>query len=222
MMGAMTPGVPLTPGMPGFMMRPALETPPVYPYLMSPGLAIHAPGVSSGFNPYLNTTPGAPVDLHAMAMAQHASPLPPTPHWSQPVRQRTRASSTSKPSALQDAPPVSPSAQVSPTSAAPTEGGEYPFPGTTAAVEPAPSQALPKDDSPVLSSTRELTSAIAKMSVRGTARAKRTSAHLDKSSTSDDAASTEERATAEAALSRLRQDLAMKDKGQPLHLATDA
>ena len=117
---------------------------------------------------------------------------------------------------------MSPSAQVSPTSAAPTEGGEYPFPGTTAAVEPGPSQALPKDDSPVLSSTRELTSAIAKMSVRGTARAKRTSAHLDKSSTSDDAASTEERATAEAALSRLRQDLAMKDKGQPLHLATDA
>lgn len=222
MMGAMTPGVPLTPGMPGFMMRPALETPPVYPYLMSPGLAIHAPGVSSGFNPYLNTTPGAPVDMHhAMAMAQPASPLPPTPHWSQPVRQRTRAPSTSKPSALQDAPPVSPSAQVSPTSAAPTEGGEYPFPGTTATVEPAPSQALPKDDSPVLSSTRELTSAIAKMSVRGTARAKRTSAHLDKS-TPEDAASTEERATAEAALSRLRQDLAMKDKGQPLHLATDA
>ena len=120
-----------------------------------------------------------------------------------------------------DAPPVSPSAQVSPTSAAPTEGGEYPFPGTTATVEPVPSQALPKDDSPVLSSTRELTSAIAKMSVRGTARAKRTSAHLDKS-TPEDAASTEERATAEAALSRLRQDLAMKDKGQPLHLATDA
>ena len=221
MMGAMTPGVPLTPGMPGFMMRPALETPPVYPYLMSPGLAIHAPGVSSGFNPYLNTTPGAPVDMHAMAMAPHASALPPTPHWSQPVRQRTRAPSTSQPSALQDAPPVPPSAPVSPTSAAPREGGEYPFPGTTAAVEPAPSQAPPQDDSPVLSSTRELTSAIAKMSVRGTARAKRTSAPLDKSSPKD-AASTEERATAEAALSRLRQDLAMKDKGQPLHLATDA
>lgn len=220
MMGAMTPGVPLTPGMPGFIMRPALETPPVYPYIMSPGLAFNAPGISSGFNPYLNATPGAPVDLHSMAMAQHASTLPPTPHWSQPVRQRTRAPSTSKPSALQDAPPTSPSAPASPTSVAPIDGGEYPFPRTTATVEQAPSQAPQKDDSPVLSSTRELTSAIAKMSVRGTARAKRTSANLDKS-TPENAASTEERVTAEAALSRLRQDLAMKDKGQHQHHATD-
>lgn len=298
--GAMTPGVPLTPGMPGFILRSVLETPPIYPYMMSPGIALNTSGVSNGINSYLNAAPGAPVDMHpSMAMHNAHTNLPPTPHWAQPVQTRTYARSSSSHASTHPDPPVrtkgfdssSPTVDQTAPVRAPQNEQEYPFPETdeltppikvsvpprpeslaenhrrthpkdnndpreatshaesvtgpaehsstaqnthstsadavvasaasaapvlgglavsptTGASPKAADSSLAKDsasavedaEASVLPSTRELTHAIAKLSVRGTARTKRT----------DDIQ--KERVAAEAALSRLRHDLAAKDK----------
>lgn len=218
---AMTPNVPLTPGMPSFLMRSVLETPPIYPYMMSPGVTF-TPGV----HPYLNATPGAPVDP-STGLATYAPPpgmggfapagtgmtLPPTPHWSQqPMGPRARTGSVSRMTANRDAlPPVGSQRTTVPP-------GEYPFPATDRVdnsddvPQAVPTNEVPPTDAAapsVLPSTRDLTNAIAKLSVRGTARAKRSPDDLS------------ERAAAGEALLRLRRDLAAKDDARATHSHSD-
>ncbi|WFD20137.1 hypothetical protein MCAP1_002381 [Malassezia caprae] len=205
---AVTPGVPLTPGMPNFLLRSVLETPPIYPYMMSPGVAFTPAGM-----PFMNAAPGGPVDPSAgLPGYMHpgvggfpppgAGVLPPTPHWSQqPARPRARTGSVSRMTAGRDA-----QAPVGSQRAGPAPG-EYPFPAahheqpTEAADAPPADDAAPADadGANVLPSTRDLTNAIAKLSVRGTARAKQ--------SPEDHG----ERVAAGEALSRLRRDLAAKE-----------
>ncbi|WFD23786.1 hypothetical protein MEQU1_002480 [Malassezia equina] len=206
----MTPGVPLTPGMPSFLMRSVLETPPIYPYMMSPGVAFTPAGM-----PYMNAAPGAPLDpttglpsylpsgMNGFAPTSNHVALPPTPHWSQqPTRPRARTGSVSRMTVNRDAPaPVG----TQRTGLAP---GEYPFPVASEQAVKAHDDAPPAhgtpataeaEDASVLPSTRDLTNAIAKLSVRGTARTKQSPDDLS------------ERAAAGEALSRLRRDLAAKE-----------
>lgn len=210
---AATPGIglPMTPGMPGFMMRPVLDTPPLYPHLLSPGTGFGSPlsgntPMFPGINPYMNAAPGAPLDFVPNAYGGYGdvgqsaffpqpSNLPPTPHWSQPARTRVRASSLL--SERNEGMQQTPGAKREPVN------GEYPFPalGPEAQDEKEGAEAPPaKDNSTVQSSTKELTEAIAKLSVHGTARSKRGSADAGDS-----------RDVAEKALSRLREGLAAPD-----------
>lgn len=203
-----TPGVPLTPGMPSFLMRSVLETPPIYPYMMSPGVAFTPAGM-----PYVSAAPGGPADA-SMGLPSYMHPgvggfmpagtgvLPPTPHWSQqPARPRARTGSVSHTTANRDAP-----APVGSHRAGPVPG-EYPFPVAPQEQSAEATDAPPDDESAtadadgasMLPSTRDLTNAIAKLSVRGTARAKQAPDDLG------------ERAAAGEALSRLRRDLAAKE-----------
>lgn len=205
---AVTPGVPVTPGMPSFLLRSMLETPPIYPYMMSPGVAFTPAGM-----PFMNAAPGAPVDPSTGLQGyMHpgmggipppgASVLPATPHWSQPpARPRARTGSLSRMTAGRDTQAPVGSKRTRPAP------GEYPFPAahheqpteagdTPPADDPAP---VDTDGTNVLPSTRDLTNAIAKLSVRGTARAKQSPDDLG------------ERAAAGEALSRLRRDLAAKE-----------
>lgn len=193
----LTPGIPMTPGMPGFMMRSMFETPPLYPPMMSPGISFGAPLspgaplVPNTMNSFVNAAPGAPVDFASAAYGSYMpSKLPPTPHWSQPMRPRMQASTSTEEPASQD-PPVQtdePTAPPPPTASSKTPS-EYPFPIVDQAAGPSKSPTLEN-------STRELTDAIAKLSVRGTARSK----HAQNNSAN-------ERVTAKEAFSRLQQSL---------------
>lgn len=239
-MGAMTPTslhMTLTPGIPNYVIQSVLETPPVYPYMMSPGVAFNSAPMTMGLSSYMGNgiaPPGPTMDtMHAPTTT-----LPPTPHWSQPPRPRAQASSFAHMAGTHmDTPIAKRSHDVLAPVGTQRERDEsgYPFPVTdadlsTAASSPtephstlpslpsaAETQAPPaewnEDVSPtntsaptskessslsMSSSTRELTEAIAKLSVHGTARTKRTS-------------NTNERVAAEAAMDRFRRNVAEKD-----------
>ena len=187
--GLMTPtaaalGYPMTPG-PGFMLGQVPETPQFLPHFLSPGIGHFGSPVCTGrmtpgsFTPLVNPAPGAPpvdymsavsgpsfaqtplpyYDIGYMHMFTPLGPLPPTPHWSQPVR----------------APP--PQVPVDEAEPAP----------------PSPSRAAQAD---MQDTTAQLASAIARMSVRGTARSE------------SKARMSPERSTAKIALTKLRENLA--------------
>ena len=210
---AATPGLgmPMTPGMPGFIMRPMLDTPPLYPSMLSPGAGPWSPlspataphAFFGGVPPYMNPAPGAPLDYlggappagyamnadagGASAFFPHAGNLPPTPHWSQPARPRAAAPAFT-PAALGEGVQPTPGAPQRAAADAPATD-EYPFPSVVPPPESTPSA--------VQSSTKELTDAIAKLSVHGAARSPR--------ATADTGDSCE---AAEKAISRLREGLA--------------
>lgn len=248
MVGAMTPGVPLTPGvpmtpgMPGFILRSVIETPPVYPYMMSPGIAFNAaPSVPNGMNPYLNATPGAPVDMHPMTMAQPSTNMSTIPQWIPPSTHAYAHSVAAAPTApapmqMSEVPTASTAESASttrPASSASTassvgskapphvpvshNANEYPFPRAGAAVESRsmPDERTNEPTPSVLPSTLELTNAIAKMSVRGTARTKRAPGTSPRGvhplSTERRA---DDRVAADTPQPPLRQDPATKDKAQ--------
>lgn len=170
-------GVPMTPGMPGFMMRPVLDTPPLYPSsLLSPGAG---PWSSAGGGappmmlgglpaPYGNAAPGASLDyvpsmsmpyahgtelggMHGMnpaAFFPHAANLPPTPHWSQPVRPRHEPPALT-PAALGDGVQPTPGAPHMADARAGAGAGaadEYPFPSVPAPTDTAPSHGASASD----------------------------------------------------------------------------
>ncbi|WFC96138.1 hypothetical protein MBRA1_002794 [Malassezia brasiliensis] len=167
-------GVPMTPGMPGFLMRPVLDTPPLYPSsLLSPGAGPWSPAggappmVLGGMPaPYGSAAPGAPLDylssmtmpytpgaelggmhgINSAAFFPHAANLPPTPHWSQPVRPRQEAPVLT-PAALGDVQPT-PGAPHAPhggdanaASGAGEAADEYPFPSVPAPTDTTPTPA---------------------------------------------------------------------------------
>ncbi|KAI3617446.1 hypothetical protein CBS9595_003355 [Malassezia furfur] len=160
-------GVPMTPGMPGFMMHPMLDTPPLYPpSLLSPGTGPWSPAggappmVLGGMSaPYGGAAPGASLDylssmsmpyasgaelggmhgINSAAFFPHAANLPPTPHWSQPVRPRHEAPALT-PAALggmQPTPgaphaPHAPHAADAHAASGAGTADEYPFPSVPA------------------------------------------------------------------------------------------
>lgn len=213
--GLMTPtaaalGYPMTPG-PGFMLGQVPETPPFLPHFLSPGIGHFGSPVCAGrmtpgsFTPLVNPAPGAPVDYMSAAggpsfaqtplpyydigymhMFTPLGPLPPTPHWSQPVRAPPPQVPVDEADPAQPQPPSAHSSSTPDANAGASAGAGA---DANANADADAAQADMQD------TTAQLTSAIARMSVRGTARSE------------SKARMSPERSTAKIALTKLRENL---------------
>lgn len=194
-------GLPDTPGMVSYLTPTMIESSTVYPYMLSPGLAYPTPTLVPGMTPYHSMGPmpgaGAPAGAHA---------LPPTPHWSQPPPLRAPdAQHQHQPLAL-DTPVAAPATDaLAPVGTRLAGGYPFPATHTAAAAPDADADADADTDTDAAApatttashahtaeqaareklaalslggeqTTRDLTEAIAKLSVRGTARTKRRAA----------------------------------------------
>ncbi|WFD31720.1 hypothetical protein MSPP1_002759 [Malassezia sp. CBS 17886] len=220
----------LSPGL-SFPTPPAMVTGAFNPYMnATPGASL---GFSTprGNAPFGFTYPH--MDMAHHAFPPGGPGLPPTPHWSQPAGTRPRTGAVAPTGATphaahaavgHESAPDTPLAHAKPADAAPIApvgtrakpdaGAGYPFPildppsgedGAAQGDTGAAPSGSPWEPTPAFASdTRQLTEAIAKLSVRGGVRSAR---HRDHASS--------ERNAAECALSRMRENLSSRDPDPP-------